>query len=95
MRKAQGRDSQSQRGKLNRQAASPRRNSKPDIAQCLARKIGSFDISILPHDDCCTLFVPKHPETKGLPQKAKGMEDKMDLELLLEKAATNAELIEL
>lgn len=29
----------------------------------MARKIDSFDISILPHDDCCSLFVPRHPET--------------------------------
>ncbi len=30
----------------------------------IARKIGTFDISIRPYEDCCTVFVPKHPETK-------------------------------
>lgn len=31
---------------------------------CLARKIGTFETSILPYEDCCTLFVAKHPKTK-------------------------------
>jgi thiamine biosynthesis protein ThiI len=31
----------------------------------ISKQIGTYDISILPYDDCCTLFVPKHPETKG------------------------------
>ena len=30
----------------------------------LARKIGTFETSILPYEDCCTVFVAKHPETK-------------------------------
>ena len=30
----------------------------------LARTIGTYETSILPYDDCCTLFVPKHPETR-------------------------------
>ena len=61
----------------------------------LARKIGTFDISIEPHDDCCTLFVPKHPETKGLSRKAARMESLVDWEPLLEEAADAAELITL
>lgn len=32
----------------------------------LARRIGTYDISIRPHQDCCSLFVPKHPETKAV-----------------------------
>lgn len=31
----------------------------------LARRIGTFEISIKPHDDCCSLFLPPHPETRG------------------------------
>lgn len=30
----------------------------------LARKIGTFETSILPYEDCCTVFTPKHPKTK-------------------------------
>jgi len=37
---------------------------KEDII-ILARKIGTYDISIREGDDCCALFSPKHPETKG------------------------------
>ncbi|MEG1560651.1 MAG: tRNA uracil 4-sulfurtransferase ThiI [Clostridia bacterium] len=36
---------------------------KEDITR-VARKIGTFEISILPYEDCCTVFVPKHPVTK-------------------------------
>src|SRR6476659_8695272 len=31
----------------------------------LARKIGSYEVSIEPYDDCCSLFVPEHPETRA------------------------------
>src|SRR5207302_3166831 len=39
-------------------------DDKVEIIQ-VARRIGTYDISILPDQDCCSLFVPKHPETKG------------------------------
>lgn len=62
----------------------------------LARKIGTFDISIQPHDDCCTLFVPKHPQTRGLAHKARSMEDRVEgLDALLAEAAGSAEITEI
>jgi thiamine biosynthesis protein ThiI len=61
----------------------------------LARKIGTYEISILPHDDCCSLFVPKHPETKGHIPKVTSMEAGIDLQPLLDRAFENAELLKI
>ena len=36
---------------------------KEDIVR-IARKIGTFETSILPYEDCCTVFTPRHPKTK-------------------------------
>jgi thiamine biosynthesis protein ThiI len=55
----------------------------------IARRIGTFDISIRPFEDCCTLFVAKHPENKPNAQVIERMESRLmneKLEDLLEKA---------
>ncbi|AIS52723.1 tRNA sulfurtransferase ThiI [Thermoanaerobacter kivui] len=44
----------------------------------LAQKIGTFEISIRPYEDCCTIFVPKHPATKPTLEKVVEAEEKMD-----------------
>ena len=49
-----------------------------------ARKIGTYDISILPYEDCCSLFVPKHPATRPNLQKVREAEEKLDIPSLLE-----------
>jgi thiamine biosynthesis protein ThiI len=36
---------------------------KTEIVE-IAQRIGTFETSILPYEDCCTIFVPKHPETR-------------------------------
>jgi len=48
----------------------------------LARKIGTYEISILPQEDCCTLFVPKHPATKSDPKVLKEIEKKLKIKKL-------------
>jgi thiamine biosynthesis protein ThiI len=48
----------------------------------LARKIGTYEISILPQEDCCTLFVPKHPATKSEPKILKEIEKKLKIKKL-------------
>jgi len=58
----------------------------------LARRIGTYEISIRPHDDCCTLFVPRHPETRGTADRAALLEAGIDLEPLLEEAVAGAEV---
>jgi thiamine biosynthesis protein ThiI len=62
----------------------------------LARKIGTYETSIQPHDDCCSLFVPKHPQTKGKVSFVRRLERKLELEALIDQAIeeTEVELIE-
>ena len=52
----------------------------------VARRIGTFETSILPYEDCCTVFTPRHPKTRPvLAQVLKELE-KVDVEALLEEA---------
>jgi thiamine biosynthesis protein ThiI len=59
----------------------------------LAQKIGSFEISIEPHEDCCSLFVPKHPETKAYLPQVHSIEKKIDWQPRLEEAFENIETL--
>lgn len=57
----------------------------------IARRIGTLDTSILPYEDCCTVFTPKHPKTKPtLPQLLQA-ERKLDREALMERALAGVE----
>lgn len=58
---------------------------KEDII-ALARKIDSYETSILPYEDCCTIFVPKHPTTKPRLDKILESEKLIDTEGLIQKA---------
>jgi thiamine biosynthesis protein ThiI len=57
----------------------------------VARKIDTYDISIRPFEDCCTIFTPKNPVTKPNLEKAKEYEDKFDYETLIEEILENIE----
>ncbi len=57
-----------------------------------AQRIGTFDISIEPYEDCCSLFVPLHPETHANPQTVQAMEAGLDLDPALEQAVATAEV---
>ncbi|NLK37824.1 MAG: tRNA 4-thiouridine(8) synthase ThiI [Epulopiscium sp.] len=60
----------------------------------MARKIGTFDISIRPYEDCCTIFVAKHPETRPKTSVIERIESRLtELDALLEKALEEAECI--
>ncbi len=52
----------------------------------ISRKIGTFDTSILPYDDCCTVFTPRHPRTQPELEKVLAEEAKIDWDALLEEA---------
>ena len=52
----------------------------------IARKIDTFETSILPYEDCCTVFTPKHPKTKPLLKDVLAEEEKFDFTPLIEKA---------
>jgi thiamine biosynthesis protein ThiI len=59
----------------------------------VARRIGTYDVSIRGHEDCCTLFVPRHPETKGSIARARRLEEEAALGTALDEAAAAAERI--
>ena len=58
-----------------------------------ARMIGTFQTSILPYEDCCTIFTPKHPNTKPKLDKIKASEELLDCEALIEAAVSGVETV--
>ena len=52
----------------------------------IARKIGTFETSSLPYEDCCTVFTPRHPQTKPRLEKVEEQERRIDVEGLVERA---------
>ena len=59
----------------------------------IARKIGTLETSILPYEDCCTVFTPKHPKTKPTLGQLIHAEEKLDRETLIQKALENIERV--
>ena len=59
----------------------------------LARKIGTFETSILPYEDCCTVFTPKHPKTKPRLRDVEQIESALDIDALVEEAYAGIERI--
>src|SRR5262249_53723813 len=59
----------------------------------IARRIGTHDISILPDQDCCSLFVPKHPETKARLDVIEESESRLQLGDTLTDAMRTAEVL--
>ena len=58
---------------------------KEEIVQ-IAYKIGTFETSILPYEDCCTVFTPRHPKTKPELCKVEAQEQKLDFNALVDRA---------
>ena len=52
----------------------------------IARDIGTFDTSILPYEDCCTVFTPRHPATRPNIEDVRAAEAVLDIDGLVEKA---------
>lgn len=52
----------------------------------ISRKIGTYDTSILPYEDCCTVFTPRHPVTNPILENIEAEEAKLDVEGLVEEA---------
>ncbi len=52
----------------------------------ISRKIDTFEISIQPYEDCCTVFTPKHPKTRPTIEQCVAAEQNLDIENLIEKA---------
>ena len=64
--------------------------NKEEIVR-MAREIGTFPISILPDQDCCTLFVPKHPETKARMETVQRLEEALPVDEMVAEAVANTE----
>ena len=59
----------------------------------ISRKIGAFETSILPYEDCCTVFTPKHPRLKPTRAECERAEEKLDVEGMVKTAADNIERV--
>jgi thiamine biosynthesis protein ThiI len=57
-----------------------------------ARRLGTFETSILPDQDCCTLFVPPHPETHASPEEVAAAESNFDVERMVADAVRATEI---
>lgn len=66
---------------------------KQDIME-VAHKIGTYEISIQPYEDCCTVFLPKNPVTKPKIEKVLKEEAKLNIDELLQKSLESEEIIE-
>ena len=60
-----------------------------------ARKIGTFETSILPYEDCCTVFTPRHPKTRPTVEEVAEAERAMDIEGLVKEAIEGIERIKI
>ena len=65
---------------------------KEEIVQ-VARKIGTFETSILPYEDCCTVFTPRHPKTRPSLEEIQEAEAALDIDGLIETAMQGIERV--
>ncbi|MBQ9085485.1 MAG: tRNA 4-thiouridine(8) synthase ThiI, partial [Clostridia bacterium] len=61
----------------------------------ISRKIGAFETSIQPYEDCCTVFTPKHPKTKPELEKVLAQENKLPFGELVEEALSTLYTVEI
>ena len=60
-----------------------------------ARELGTFETSILPYEDCCTVFTPKHPRTRPTPEEVAEAESALDVEALIKEALAGTERVQI
>ena len=60
----------------------------------IAKKIGTYDTSVLPYEDCCTIFLPKHPIIKPKLDRCLAIEKRFDYESLIEETINGIEIID-
>lgn len=61
----------------------------------VARKIGTYETSILPYEDCCTVFLPKNPVIRPTINRAEYLEKSLDVDTLVNSAVLNEEIIDI
>ena len=65
--------------------------SPPTVNLTDTRRLGTYDVSIIPDEDCCTLFTPKHPATRATAAQVDEAEAALSVDGLVDAAAANAE----
>ena len=58
----------------------------------VAKKIGTYETSILPYEDCCTVFLPKHPVTRPKLESILRSEEKLNVDKLVAEAMKNVQI---
>ncbi len=58
-----------------------------------AKKIDTFTLSIVPHEDCCTVFTPSQPHTRSKPEQLLAIEEKLNLKILEDETISRIEII--
>ena len=58
----------------------------------ISRKIGTYETSILPYEDCCTVFSPKHPRTKPTLEDIVAAESSFDFDKMIDEAVEKTEV---
>ena len=66
---------------------------KEDIVR-IARRIGTYDTSILPYEDCCTVFTPRHPRLRPTLAEVEHAEQDLDIERMVQEAVDGIERIQ-
>lgn len=61
----------------------------------IAQNIGTFEISIRPYEDCCTIFLPEYPKIRPRLEEAERMEESLDVEALIAEALEKTEVLEI
>ena len=61
----------------------------------VAKKIDTYDLSILPYEDCCTVFTPPSPKTKPDLEKTRKYEERLDIDGLIKRALNGIEITEI
>lgn len=64
-----------------------------DEVVAISRKIETFDISILPYEDCCTVFTPKHPKTRPTVEYVEECEKALEVDRLVKEAVENTRFL--
>ncbi|NLY18894.1 MAG: tRNA 4-thiouridine(8) synthase ThiI [Clostridiaceae bacterium] len=67
---------------------------KSEIVE-ISRRIGTYETSVLPYEDCCTLFVARHPVTKPRLEKTIELESVLNIEELIQRALDGAEVMDI
>ena len=59
----------------------------------ISRKIGAFETSVLPFEDCCTVFTPRHPKTRPELSMVEAEESKLDFDALVDEALATRQIV--